>query len=231
LGGGVKAEFIRIPAGRFLMGSDDDDADESPVRQVTISKPFYLGKYEVTQEQWERVMGNNPSEFKGAKNPVDRVSWNDCQEFMKKLNAQVNGSGVFRLPTEAEWEYACRARSRTRYSFGDDRAKSHDYAWFRSNSGHRTQPVGRKKPNPWGLYDMHGNLWEWCFDWYGENYYQTRPQVDPTGPVTGNRRVLRGASWDNSELVCRSANRGMGGPTTRDSRHGFRVAVSVVGVD
>ena len=163
LGKGVKLEMVLIPAGEFLMGSPDSDKDafpfEKPQHRVRITKPFYLGKYQVTQEQWEAVMGSNPSNFKGLKNPVETVSWEDCQKFLDKLNAKVGSKhGKFVLPTEAQWEYASRAGSTTRYYFGDDEKQLGEYAWYLPNSGSKTHPVGEKKPNAWGLYDMHGNL-------------------------------------------------------------------------
>ncbi len=164
LGGRVKMEMILIPAGEFLMGSPDSDkdarADEHPQHRVRITKPFYLGKYLVTQEQWEAVMGNNPSHFKGLKNPVETVAWDDCQKFLEKLNAKIGTQGgKFVLPTEAQWEYACRAGSTTRYCFGDDKSGLGEYAWYWANSDKKTHPVGEKKPNAWGLYDMYGNAW------------------------------------------------------------------------
>jgi formylglycine-generating enzyme required for sulfatase activity len=197
--------------------------NEGPQHKVRITKPFYMGRHEVTQEQWERVMGNNPSKFKGAKNPVEQVSWNDCQEFLKKLNALVKIRGTFRLPTEAEWEYACRAGSRTPYSFGDDQAQLPRYGWFAANSDRRTQPVGQKQRNAWGLYDMHGNVWEWCADWYGP--YGKATETDPTGPKTGPSRVLRGGAWNLNPQNCQSASRHGTSPIHRDYRFGFRVVV------
>jgi len=191
LGDGVKMEFVLIPDGSFTMGSDMLSGAK-PVHPVRISQPFYLGKFEVTQQQWEKVMGSNPSRFKGAKNnPVEQVNWEDCQKFLEALKERVPGQ-TFRLPTEAEWEYACRAKTKTEYSFRDSPEKLGEYAWFRDNSEEKTHPVGQKKPNPWGLYDMHGNVWEWCQDWHGD--YTAKSATDPTGLATGSRRVLRGGS-------------------------------------
>ena len=209
LGRGVKMELVLIQPGSFMMGDDKGDAEEKPVHKVTISKPFYMGKFEVTQEQWQAVMGANPSHFKGAKNPVDRVSWEACQTFIKKLNEKFAASGVtFALPTEAQWEYACRAGSSTRdTAFGDSEAELAEYAWFEGNAGGKTHPVGQKKPNAWGLYDMHGNVWEWCADWYDGNYYKESPAIDPTGPTAVTSRVLRGGSWSDPAPYCRSSYR------------------------
>ncbi len=209
---GVKLEMVLIPAGEFLMGSPDSDKDtfpfDKPQHRVRISKPFYLGKYLVTQEQWAAVMGNNPSEFKGPKNPVETVSWDDCQEFLGKLNTKsVAGGGKFQLPSEAQWEYACRAGSKTRYCFGDDETRLGEYAWYDKNSGYTTHPVGEKKPNAWGLYDMHGNVWEWCQDWLKDGYYTESQVDDPTGAATSSSRVHRGGSWFDPAWYCRSASR------------------------
>ncbi len=192
-------EFVLIPAGTFTMGS-------RITRQVTITKPFYMGKYQVTQVQWKMFMNKNPSHFKGDNRPVENVSWNDCQEFIRKLDAS-EGVNKYRLPAEAEWEYACRAGTTTEYCFGDDEDQLDQYTWFgedwRSGSTH---PVGQKKPNTWGLYDMHGNVYEWCQDWYGD--YPTSPVTDPAGPSSGSARVIRGGSWNAAAGRCTASIRG-----------------------
>ena len=210
LGKRLTMDFIYIQAGTFLMGNDKGgkaDQDEMPVHQVRISRPFHLGKYEVTQEQWQAVMGENPALFKGqavvrenpgrlkgAGNPVESVSWDECQTFLAKLGEKFPGK-KFRLPTEAEWEYACRAGTKTRFSFGDDPEEVQvlSYGWYARNASGGHRPVGTKLPNPWGLFDMHGNVWEWCQDWYGP--YSKADPKDPTGPATGEFRVVRGGSW------------------------------------
>jgi formylglycine-generating enzyme required for sulfatase activity len=187
LGDGVKLEMVLIPAGSFTMSGEGGGA----IHKVNITKPFYMGKHEVTQEQWEKVMGGNPSQVKGGKKPVESVSWDDCQKFLDKLNAKAGGQGgKFALPTEAQWEYACRAGSTTKYCFGDDESRLGEYAWFIANSEFKTHPVGEKKPNAWGLYDMHGNVWEWCQDWHRP--YTADAVTDPSGPATGWSRVFRG---------------------------------------
>ncbi len=226
LGGGATMELVLIRPGSFMMGDDkSDQKDEKPAHKVTITKPFYMGKYEVTQEQWQALMGSNPSQFKGPKNPVEQVSWEDCQGFLKKLEEKLAASSMkCRLPTEAEWEYACRAGSATKYSFGEEEAKLGDYAWFSGNAGAKTNPVGQKKPNAWGLYDMHGNVYEWCADWHGEAYSSQSSPEDPTGPSSGSSRVLRGGSWTYGASRCRSARRTRFTPTYRDFTYGFRVA-------
>ncbi|MCX6873204.1 MAG: formylglycine-generating enzyme family protein [Verrucomicrobia bacterium] len=201
LGGGVKMGRLWIPAGSFKRGDAKGPGYEQSVHQVNITKPFYLGKYEVTQEQWQAVMGNNPSYFKNPTNPVESVSWIDCQRFARRMNEKFAIPGEkYALPTEAQWEYACRAARGTRYFFGDDEKALGDYAWYDDNSGNKTHPVGRKLPNAWGLYDMLGNAWEWCQDWHAADYYAKSPPDDPTGPVAGTCRsighVARGGSWD-----------------------------------
>ncbi|MDR1242621.1 MAG: formylglycine-generating enzyme family protein [Deltaproteobacteria bacterium] len=226
----IGMEFILIPSGSFTMGTDKDfeDAsdDERPQHRVSISKPFYLGKYEVTQAQWTAVMGNNPSKFKGRRNPVEQVSWDDAQDFIQRLNQQ-EGHARYRLPTEAEWEYAARAGTTGVYPSGDDAYSFGRYAWHRDNSRWTTHPVGQKQPNAWGLHDMHGNVWEWVQDWYGERYYSDSPGVDPTGPSSGSDRVERGGSWLNAAEHCRSANRINRAPVNRSLIIGFRLALSL----
>jgi formylglycine-generating enzyme required for sulfatase activity len=179
--------FARISAGEFQMGFGNS-GDESPVHRVKISRDFEMGKCEVTQAQWQAVMSNNPSSFKGDNLPVENVSWNDAQEFIRKLN-QADSKYQYRLPTEAEWEYACRAGTT-----GDYAGNLDDMAWYSNNSGSKTHAVGQKQANKWGLYDMHGNVWEWCQDWYDSNYYRQSPGADPTGPTAGSIRVYRGGS-------------------------------------
>jgi formylglycine-generating enzyme required for sulfatase activity len=203
-------DFVLIPAGKFLMGADTGANDEKPMHEVRISKPFYLGKYEVTQGEWQAVMGTNPSNFKGEANlPVENVSWNEVQEFIRRLNAKEGGT-KYRLPTEAEWEYVARAGSTTTYSFGNDERQLGEYAWYSANSGSKTHLVGQKKPNAWGLHDMHGNVWEWVQDWYGP--YTAGSAVDPAGPTSGSRRVYRGGSWFYDAKLCRSAYRVINAP-------------------
>ena len=214
---GVTMEFILIRPGTFTMGSDKD------AHKVTLTKPFYLGKYEVTQEQWEKVMGSNPSRFKGAKNPVEQVSWTDCQSFVAKLQEKVPGQ-TFRLPTEAEWEYACRAGTTGDYCYGDGEGSLAEYAWYKSNAKNTTHPVGEKKPNAWGLYDMHGNVWEWCADWYGD--YSATAVDDPQGSSSGSHRMIRGGSWVNSAYGCLVANRCADYPARSGIIIGFRVTRS-----
>jgi formylglycine-generating enzyme required for sulfatase activity len=236
LGGGIKLEMVLIPAGEFMMGSPDSDKfgkAEIPQHRVRITKPFYLGKYLVTQEQWKVVMDCYPPGFWGPKNPRTDASWYDCWTFLDKLNQKVGG-GRFLLPTEAQWEYACRAGSTTKYCFGNEESGLADYAWYMSNSDHTTHPVGEKKPNAWGLYDMHGNVWEWCQDWCDDGYYARSPTDDPEGPAnpssppglaTGSdpSRVCRGGSTGHP-VECRSACRYSAPPNDRRGNVGLRVS-------
>jgi formylglycine-generating enzyme required for sulfatase activity len=225
-------EFILVPAGEFMMGAVPQDeetgVDEEPQHKVRITKPFYMGKYPVTQEEWEKLMRNNPSEFKqaGKRAPVETVSWNDCQEFIKKLN-QKEGK-TYRLPTEAEWEYSARggdSGGSTIYTYGNDASKLGDYAWYDDNSGDTTHPVGQKKPNSLGLYDIMGNVWEWCGDWYDEEYYKNSPNADPKGADVGEDRVLRGGSWGNCAKHCRLSNRNFNLPDGWFNNGGFRLVL------
>lgn len=219
LGGGVMLDLVWIPAGTFVMGSPKDEPyrDEAESQHnVKLSRGYWLGQYEVTQEQWELVMGSNPSLFKGPKKPVDSVSWDDCQRFITKLNHLVPGEN-FRLPTEAEWEYACRAGTRGAYAGNLD-----DIGWYEENSEYRTHPVGAKKPNAWGLHDMHGNVMEWCQDWFGE--YPSKMVTDPAGSGFGTVRIFRGGSWVYEAGYCRSALRGRLPPSYRYIFLGFRLA-------
>lgn len=223
----IGMEFVLIRDGEFLMGSENGFDNEKPVRRVQISKPFYLGKYQVTQEQWQAVMGNNPSRFTGDPNrPVENVSWHGTQEFLQKLAKKEQGK-TYRLPTEAEWEYACRAGSTGAYCFGDDVAKLKEYAWYEENSGSTTHPVGQLKPNAWGLYDMHGNVWEWVQDQYAADYYKQRlnPDVDPQGPEKGGGCVLRGGSVWNTQGYARCAFRLRYLPLARYDGIGFRLVL------
>jgi formylglycine-generating enzyme required for sulfatase activity len=227
-------EMVYVQGGTFTMGSPASEPERSSdevQHQVTLSS-FYIGKYEVTQGQWEAVMGDNPSDFKKGDNyPVENVSWNDVQEFLRKLNAATGKH--YRLPTEAEWEYACRAGSTTPFNTGNNLTTSQanydgNYPYTSNSKGtylERTQPVGSYPANAWGIYDMHGNVWEWCGDWYGD--YSTSAQTNPTGPSSGSNRVFRGGSWNRRAKYCRSARRGKIGSGTDNSSGGFRVVASL----
>lgn len=221
LGGDITMEFVLIHPGSFLMGSDKDGAANGPVHKVNITKPFYLGKYEVTQEQWLAVMGYNPGTFPGLKNPVQHVYWDECQTFLRKLAGDAVHGPAFKLPTEAQWEYACRAGSTNRFSFGNDETQLGDYAWFSGNSEGKPHPVGQKKPNAWGLYDMYGNVWEWCADWTGK--YPDGEVNDPVNPPSGPNFVHRGDSWKSNARNISSAHRGGNRPIWRHHDVGLRV--------
>ena len=222
----ISMKLRLIPPGEFMMGSPESEAgrdDDETQDQVRITKPFYLSATEVTQSQYQQVMGNNPSHRKGPNKPVDMVSWNDAMKFCRKLSVE---EGVeYRLPTEAEWEYACRAGTTTAYSFGDNVSQLGKYAWYEDNSGNTTHAVGAKLPNAWGLHDMHGNVWEWCQDWYGP-YGRKRVLIDPTGPAQGIFRVLRGGSFSVQPEGVRSAFRVNYAylPDYRLTLNGFRLA-------
>jgi formylglycine-generating enzyme required for sulfatase activity len=215
----IGMHFVPIPTGTFTMGKS------KTAHKVILTQPFELGVYEVTQEQYEAVMGTNPSHFKGPQNPVEKVSWDDAVEFCRNLSellAEKKSGHVYRLPTETEWEYACRAGTTTKYSCGDSDSKLGDYAWYDKNSNNTTRPVGQKQPNPWGLYDIHGNVWEWCQDWYGD--YPSGSVTDPTGLASGDRRMLRGGSFNSRTSYVHSAFRGSKQPGNRRLSDGFRPA-------
>jgi len=249
-GEGVKLEMVLVPAGKFKMGLTKKELADFKVgyqedmkktknrelgkkeietvnlimnvqgkrHEVTLTKPFYMGKHEVTQEQWESVMGKNPSDTKEAKLPVTDVSWNDCQDFINKLNEKTNGG--YRLPSEAEWEYACRAGSKTVYSFGNRLTKSDA-----NIDGASTKTGGRYKSNAFGLFDMHGNVWEWCEDWIAD--YPAGAVSDPKGPEKGTIRVLRGGSWYNNSAFARSSFRFLRQLNFQDfTDGGFRLAMT-----
>ncbi|MDB9507977.1 SUMF1/EgtB/PvdO family nonheme iron enzyme [Microcystis aeruginosa CS-338/01] len=219
-------EMVDIPAGKFNMGSDEN---EKPIHQVIVPA-FQIGKYPITQAQYQAVMGNNPSRFSGnPQNPVESVTWFNAQAFCEKLS-QLTGKN-YRLPTEAEWEYACRAGTKTRFSFGDDKEQLGDYAWFDGNSNNTTHPVGEKRPNPWGIYDMHGNVWEWCADQHHENYVNKPDNIKKNGSlawldsdITNQSSIIRrGGLWYRDPLACSSAYRGRSVAAIRNNDLGFRV--------
>ncbi|MBU4223534.1 MAG: formylglycine-generating enzyme family protein [Euryarchaeota archaeon] len=239
----IGMKFTLIPEGEFMMGSEETD-DEKPVHKVTISKPFYLGVYPVTRREWKAIMKHNPPGFRGGDLPAETISWFDVQGFIRTLN-DIEGTNKYCLPSEAEWEYSARAGTITRYSFGDDESGLNEYAWYVENSGSRapkkgdffgydkndweelkwkgkTHPVGEKKPNPWGLYDIHGNVWEWVKDKWHDDYQDA--------PVDGSEwegndffRIVRGGSWSSFGGHCRSAVRMGVFPTIRSDGIGFRL--------
>jgi formylglycine-generating enzyme required for sulfatase activity len=218
--------MIDIPGGTFEMGCSLGDSEcndsEIPRHPITISA-FKMSTYEITQGQWEAVMGLNPSAFPGCGDdcPVESVSWNAVQVFIDELNSLTSKN--YRLPTEAEWEYAARAGTTTKWYCGDDGSCLDDIAWYQDNSGDQTHLVGQKDPNAWGLYDMSGNVWEWCSDWYDEDYYSSSPDTDPQGPDSGSKRVIRGGSWMGPAMWCRSSVRGSLPPLDSYTYTGFRL--------
>ena len=233
----VPTNMAFIPPGTFRMGSPTNEVDrfssEGPQTAVTISRGFWMGKHEVTQGEYLAVMGNNPSNFKGDSNgPVETVCWFDATNYCATLTQRERAAGriatnsVYRLPTEAEWEYACRGWTSTRFSYGDDPGyvSLANHVWYYDNSGLTTQPVGQKLPNPWGLYDMHGNIYEWCQDWWSDSLLGGIA-IDPQGPATGFNRVIRGGAWSSAARDCRSAARSSYRPDVRAGYFGFRVVV------
>jgi len=240
----IGMNLVKIPAGEFEMGSNDFLA-EKPIHRVRITRAFLMGQTEVTQAQWRKVMDSSPWKGElylkeGADVAATYVSWKNAVEFCARLtkleqsSGKLRGNRHYRLPTEAEWEYACRAGTKTEFSFGDDESRLSEYAWWgglfgegNAKTEQYAHEVGQKKPNPWGLYDTHGNVWEWCSDWYDEKYYAQSPAADPEGPDAGSFRVLRGNSWGNSSVYCRSAYRSNVTPTNRNVDIGFRVVLSL----
>ena len=222
---GVTFNMIKVDGGTFTMGATSEmtnrDNDEKPTHQVTLSS-YYIGETEVTQALWTAVMGDNPSRFKGDNLPVERVSWEDCQTFIGKLNGLAGKR--FRLPTEAEWEYAARGGNRSNHTQFSGGSMIEDVAWYDGNSGSKTHSVKTKKPNELGLYDMSGNVWEWCQDWYG--LYSSSAQTNPTGPNSGARRVSRGGGWFNYARNCRSSYRDNHAPDYGDDYLGLRLVLS-----
>lgn len=239
----IGMEFVLIPAGEFVMGADDSGAYlcEKPSHRVAISKAFYMGCHEVTQAQWEAVMGFNPYDLDRS-NPyynlpgmAERithpahpatVSWEDAQQFIEKLNL-LEGDNRYRLPSEAEWEYAARGGTSSIYSFGDNIAHLSRYAWYNGDfATGGTHPVGQKQPNRWGLYDTHGNVWEWVQDWYSESYYRQSPINDPRGPERGDSRSVRGGSWHQTATSWRVSYRKPYAPNYRGISIGFRIVMA-----
>ncbi len=222
---GVPFELVYVAPGTFAMGSDDSDAYffEKPVHEVTLTKGYWIGKTEVTQRQWEAVMGGNPSKWKGKDLPVETVSWNDCQEFIEKLNG-LQGDVKFALPTEAQWEFAARGGTKSKgYKYSGSNSIG-EVAWYDGNSDRETHPVGTKKSNELGIHDMSGNVWEWCQVWYGN--YPSGAVTDPVGAGSGDFRVFRGGSWYFTARFCRSALRDWYSPGRRYFNIGFRLAAS-----
>jgi formylglycine-generating enzyme required for sulfatase activity len=228
-------EFVLVPAGEFLMGSTDAEkghgSSEEPAHRVSIPAPFYLGKYEVTQAQWKAYRGSAPSEVRGERRPVESVSWTDCREFLRAMNADLGlgeGKPSLRLPSEAEWEYACRAGSGLAFAFGDEEERLPEAAWFVRNSGGDPNPVGLKVPNAWGLHDAHGNVWEWCEDVYHPSYENAPGDGSPwlAGGMKTVRSV-RGGACGSPASGCRCASRWFQGEGTAARDKGFRILLEI----
>lgn len=219
---GVDMEMVWVPGGTFQMGSTDGRDDERPIHQVTL-KGFWLGKFEVTQEQYTKVMGNNPSRYSGVFNPVDNVSWNNAVEFCQKLASRSAGR-AYQLPSESEWEYACRTGCSGLYCFSDVSGDLNDYAWYCNNSRNSSHQIGKKRPNSYGIYDMHGNVWEWCEDGYHTGYIGA-PSDGSVWESSKISHVLRGGSWYSNSDFCRSAIRCGNLQNKTDGNIGFRVAL------
>ena len=226
LGHGIPLDFCWIPAGEFWMGSSFEEEGRAPMEsyrhRVRLTRGFWMGRYPVTQEQWKQIMGDNPSNFQGRRLPVEQVNWGDCQGFIQALNRLLQTHHLqAALPTEAQWEYACRAGTQTRYYWGNAAEDLARAGWFAGNSGSKTHEVGRKLGNRWGLHDMHGNVWQWCQDWLDD--YPRDAVVDPMGPGTGERRAMRGGSWSSDAEVCRDACRFCYPPKYRLFTAGLRI--------
>jgi formylglycine-generating enzyme required for sulfatase activity len=246
---GLKTKFVWCPSGKFMMGNPESENEliSNDQVEVTLTTGFWLGKYEVTQSEWKQVMKTEPwkgliGTKEGADFPAAFVSWNDSSDFCRKLTEQEREAGrllvdwEYTLPTEAQWEYACRARTETSFSFGDDESKLGEYAWFQNNAGSadekHAQRIGQKKANPWGIHDMHGNVWEWCRDVYSEERPGGRdPEVKADERAGASNRMCRGGSWISDAASCRSGDRVRGQPVSRLNSVGFRVALSPVRPD
>lgn len=221
-------ELVQVPAGSFDMGSTATTprtANEAPARSVSVQS-FYLSRYEINQAQWTKVMGKNPSRFQDPRRPVEQVTWLDAQTFIEKLNL-LERTAKYRLPSEAEWEYAARANQKTAYFFGDDVNSLPQYAWFGKENNVGTRPVGQRAPNPWGFFDIYGNVWEWVQDCWHDNYQGAPADSRPWAGGDCSVRVLRGGGWDSPAAYARSAVRGSYAPDLNDAANGFRLARSL----
>lgn len=218
----IEANMVWVTGGRFIMGDNSGEADEKPAHEVVVDG-FAISKYPVTQRQWTVIMGNNPSNYKGCDQcPIDQVSWNDAQEFIRRLN-HLTGK-LYTLPTEAEWEFAAKAGKYGRYFKFAGSDNIDEVAWFAGNSGRQPHPVGQKKPNELGIYDMSGNMWEWCNDWYQKFYYELEEKYSPEGPVSGAGKVRRGGSWFTQPINCRITTRNHVKQDYKDDSGTFRLA-------